>query len=295
MSDGRMSDSFTPLSARLAQMASRVLLRYGQTQARMHHGVLAAGLLCLGTILLTLWIGPAHERIHTLETTLRARTLELRGLDERLREAQALTHALQALPTDKPLATQPHPVRDPWPFLQGLAQARSVQLLAYTPLAAAPERDCQPLRLKMHGAPSAVQGLLQDLLRSPQSVERFTLTPDANGATTLALQVCLRAAEARPLPVNAPTAALFQPVPKVVRKPRTVLEEHPLSDYRIMAVGRAEHDHYALVRTPSGKIHPVRPGMRLGDRSALVLAIHPNGIEVQQDTDRLSLLIGGPP
>jgi hypothetical protein len=35
--------------------------------------------------------------------------------------------------------------------------------------------------------------------------------------------------------------------------------------------------------------------MRLGDRSAPVLAIHPNGIEVQQDRDRLSLLIGNPP
>ncbi len=292
MNDANLS----ALSPRLSATLSRLLLRYGQAPARVHHGALALWLLCIATLLLAFWIWPAHERIDHLEARLRAGTLERRGLDERLREAQILSHALRALPT-----AQPQPARDPWPFLQALAQARSVQLidytplLDYTPLAASSHGDCQPLRVKMLGASSALQGLLQDLLRSPQSVERFTLTPDASGATTLALQICQRDTESPPIFTRTPRTALFEPAPKVARRPRTALEEHPLADYRVIAIGRAEHTHYALVRTPAGKIHPVRRGMRLGDRSAPVLAIHPNGIEVQQDRDRLSLLIGSPP
>lgn len=299
MNDGRLKD---PL-ARLSHTLSRGFLRYGQVPAGMHHGALAVWLLCLGALLLALWIWPTQGRIHTLEAQLRAGTIELRGLDERLREAQALTQALHAIspispPNATPAAaatTTPPSAQDPWPYLQGLAHARAVHLLDYTPLPANAKPDGQRLRLKMHGAPLAVQGLLQDLLRGPHSVERFTLSPDDRGMTTLSLQVCIRGAESHPVLTNTPTAALFQPAPKVARKPRTALEEIPLSDYRVIAVGRAEHDHYALVRTPAGKTHTIRPGMRLGDRGGQVRAILPNGIEVQQDTGRQSLLIGNPP
>lgn len=298
MNDDRMSDLFT----RLSQTLSRALLRYGQVSAGMHHGALAVWPLCIGALWLALWIWPTQDRIHALEAQLRAGTIELRGLDERRREAQALTHALHALNPINPLSppntaatATPPSAPDPWPYLQGLAHARAVHLLDYTPLPANAKPDGQRLRLKMHGAPLAVQGLLQDLLRGPHSVERFTLTPDDRGMTTLSLQVCIRGAESHPVLTNTPTAALFQARPKVVAKPRTALEELPLSAYRVIAVGRAEHDHYALVRTPAGKTHTIRPGMRLGDRNARVLAILPNGIEVQQDTGRQSLLIGNPP
>ncbi len=294
MNNGPLSDLF----ARLSQTLSRALLRHGQIPARAHHGAMTLWLLCIGALSLTLWIWPTQDHIHNLETTLRTRTIELRGLDERLREAEALNNTLQTVTTASPRLTQ-----DPWQFLQGLAQAQSVHLLDYTPLPANPESDCQRLRLKMNGAPLAVQGLLQDLLHSPQSVERFTLstgtTTDDRGLITLSLQVCIRNPtsypSAHPGPSSAPSAALFQPRPKPIHTPRTVLEEHPLSAYRVIAIGRAAHDHYALVRTPAGKTHTVRPGMRLGDRGGKVHAILPNGIEIQQDTEHQSLLIGTPP
>lgn len=300
MNNGPLSTPFASLS----QTLSRALLRYGQTPAWVHRSVLAAWPLGLGALLLILWIAPTQDRIHTLEAQIRARTIEIRRLDEHLREAEVLTRDLQALaPLSAAALTSPRPTHAPWLFLQGLAEARSVHLLDYTPLHAKPEPDCQRLRLKTNGATLAVQALLQDLLRSPHAVERFTLSPstppDARGSIHLSLQLCVRETQSQPSayspPASHPSAALFQPAPKVALKPRTALEELPLSAYRVIATGRAAHDHYALVRTPAGKIHTVRPGMRIGDRSAQVHAILPNGIEVQQDTDRQSLLIGNPP
>ncbi len=295
--------------ARLSPTLSRVLLRLGQTPARRHHGALALWLICLGTLSVMLWIGPTQGRIQALEATLHTHTIELRERDERLREAKALNHALNnALPATTPTTTPAHIVtpaksgaQDPWPFLQSLAHARSVHLLDYTPATDNPKPDCQRLRLKMSGAPLAVQGLLNDLLHSPQSVERFTLSPsqpaDDHGATALSLQVCMRETTPSALPGthSNPSAALFQPRPKVSHTPRTALEEHPLAAYRVIATGRAAHDHYALVRTPAGKVHTVRPGVRIGDQGGQVSAILPNGIEIQHNADRQSLLIGTPP
>lgn len=279
---------FQSFSQALSPTIARILLRHGQSSAARNWGLLAIWLLCVGTISLTLWIWPAQERVHGLEAALRVREVELHRLDARLREAQALNNALQSIPS-----AGPQMPRDPWPYLQRLAQARSVDLVNFTPLAADPERTCQPLRLEINGTSLRIQALLQDFLRSPHTVKHFSLTPDNSGTTSLALQICMSGTESRPVLTAKPSIALFQPTPK--HKPRTILEELPVSDYRVIAVGRAEHDHYALLRTPSGKIYTVRPGMRLGERGGQVIAIHPNGIEVQQDTDRLSLQIGSPP
>lgn len=302
MSDGPLN----PPLATLSHTLSHALLRYGQTPAKRHHGALAVWLIGLGALSLALWIVPTQGRIHALESQLRTRTIELGGLDERLRAATTLNHALQTDLNPAPLPTTPaatpRSTPDPWLFLQGLAKTRSVHWLDYTPLPATSKPDCQRLRLKMNGASLAVQGVLNDLLHSPHAIERFTLspsaTPDDRAATTLALQVCVHKAAAPPRAHSSPStpsAALFQPVPKVAVRPRTALEEHPLSAYRVIATGRAAHDHYALVRTPAGKIHTVRPGVRIGDRSGQVSAILQNGIEIQHDTDRQSLLIGTPP
>lgn len=307
-----MNATLARLSLTLSQTLSRVLLFYGQTPKGIHHIALAVWLTCIVALVLTFSIWPAQDRIQNLEATLHARALDLRNLDERLREAQALNLALtqRLQDTNGPgtaATVSPHTSQDPWPILQGLAHARSVQIIDYAPLSApqatqttSTGRDCQPLRVKMLGTSIAVQGLLQDLLRSPQTLERFTLAPDENGSTTpvsttLALQVCIRAAKSSPGVFPPPSIALFQPSPKVARKPKTALEEFPLSAYRVIAVGRADHDHYALLRTPTGVTHTVRSGMLLGDRGGQVLAITPNGIEVQQDNDRQSLLIGSPP
>ncbi len=281
----------------------RALLRYGQLSAWSHRGLLVVWLICSGAILLTLWVWPAQDRIHRLETSLRTQEGELRSLDARIRKGQAITRALQADSTATSLLTP-----DPWPFLQRLTQTRSVHLIDYTPRTRNDKQDCQPLRLKINGPAIRAQGLLQDLLHSLHTVEHFILSADENGTTTLALKICMAGKE--PLartttafpsrsPTNLPThprpsAALFQPIPKVIRT-RTVLEELPLASYRVIAVGRAEHDHYALVRTPAGKTHTLRPGARIGNRNGQVLSIHANGIEVQQDADRLTLLIGTPP
>lgn len=277
-------------SRALSPYIARVLLHHGQAPAGRHRSLLAIWLFCVGTISLMLWIWPTQERIHGLEAALRTSKGELRTLDARLREGQALSNALQAIPS-----ALPQPTRDPWPYLQRLAQARSVDLVNFTPLAANPERTCQPLRLETNGTALRVQALLRDLLRSPHTVDHFTLTPDDSGSTTLALQICMNGTASRPVLTAKSSIALFQPKPKIKHTPRTVLEEHPLSAYRVIAVGRAEHDHYALLRTPSGKTHTVRAGMRLGDHSGQIVTIHPNGIEVQQDNSRLTLLIGGPP
>lgn len=277
----------------------RALLRYGQLSAWAHRGLLVVWLICGGAILLMLWVWPAQDRIHRLETSLRVQEVELRSLDARIREGQALTRALHTDSTAMPLLT-----RDPWPFLQRLTQTRSVHLIDYTPLTRNDKQGCQPLHLKINGPALHVQGLLQDLLHSPHTIEYFTLSADGSGTTTLTLKICMvgRESPARTstsFPSNLPThlrpsTALFQFTPKVIRT-RTVLEELPLASYRVIAMGRAEHDHYALVRTPAGKIHTIRPGARIGNRDGQVLSIHANGIEVQQDAERLILLIGTPP
>jgi hypothetical protein len=262
-------------------LLTTLCLRYGQLATRTHLTVILAITALLSVGIMTLWIRPLISRTEQLTTAIQAQQTEQRALHAHRHEAEQLSQALHA-------HTPPHPQlhTDPWPSLYRLAHRWAVRWDDYTPDPRPTTSNCQPIKARGHGA--ATHAVLYALLRSPHHITHFKLSP-----RELWLHACIGPSPHDDASTLRPITALFTPAPKP--HAQSALETQPLSTYRVIAIGRATQDSYALVRDASGKIHTVRTGARLGSADGRVHAITTAGIEIYQHGITLSLNIGNRP